>query len=144
VRARSVWRIERRRLSVALLDLDDGSGASEEDAARSSIVSIWRYLGQHGDRANARCIYLQAHPVHHSLHQWCRPREDLRHGALGDPEPRCELVVDCGGGWAGACAAVDGGQDVVNVHGLCNSSLLEWLSRENRAEGGAEGGDEGG
>lgn len=43
VRARSVWRIDRRRLSVALLDLDDGSGA--EDAARSSIVSIWRYLG---------------------------------------------------------------------------------------------------
>ena len=57
------------------------------------------------------------HALHHALHQWPRPWEELRHAALGDPEAREELVVEAGGFRCGDVPAIDGGKDVVDIHG---------------------------
>lgn len=146
VRARSVWRIERRRLSVALLDLDDGSGAEEDDAARSSIVSIWRYLGQHGewDTKTTR-----------GVHTCKRTRSIIRsinavgHGRISDTA-RSATQNRVRSWWSIAVEAVlapaprstEARMSSMSM-AFCNSSLLDWFSRENRAEGGAEGGDGG-
>ena len=64
-----------------------------------------------------RVAYLCSHPVHDPLHQRRGPWQHLRDGALGDPEPRQQLVVQRRGLGARAWTAVHGGEDVVDVHG---------------------------
>lgn len=68
--------------------------------------------------------------LHHAFHQWSWPWEELRHAALGDPEAREELVVETGGFWGGDVAAVDGGEDVIDIHGRGKELRGEWLSMQ--------------
>lgn len=125
---RSVWRIESLRFRVGLLLLLVVVVGSEEEAARSSIVSI--YIVFEGSWVRVVCriggllvVYLVADSLHHSVHQGLRPWEELRHAALGDPEAREQLVVQCGGFGSRDIVAINGGKDVIDIHGGgCNLS----------------------
>lgn len=124
VRARSVCRIDSLRFRPVLFVFPVVGSA--ELAARSSIVSIYTpppisYLPlPHFKEKRGQDAYLPPNPIHHPLHQRRRPREELRDRALGDPEAREELVIEgCGFGGLDVGVAVDGGEDVVDVHGCC-------------------------
>jgi hypothetical protein len=61
--------------------------------------------------------YLLSDSFHHSVHQGSRPWEELRHAALSDPEAREKLVVQCCRLRFRGIVAINGGEDVINIHG---------------------------
>lgn len=72
--------------------------------------------------------------LHHSFHQWARPWEELRDGSLCDPETRQELVVE-GRGFGRGVMAVDGRQNVIDVHDRCTAGKYSALSLEREHNG---------